>query len=297
MAFLVLFSLMVGMHDTVGLSMFLPLLEIGISGTFDDNKITRALSGLFALIGLPLAFQPILILVVVIFALKGAMAFGFRLAAATIELNVQEGMRLQLIERTQTTSYQHWIGQKLGTINNILVREIDRSMKNLNACVTLIQTAVMVTIFVAAITWVNPLVGVICLVFAGVIFAIFRRVNTSSGSLSVATTNQSGAIQRLALQILQNFKYLKGTSAFGPLKLRLSERITIRRSHMLRLQLYTALIRSAAEPLAIVVVAGFVLFMTGYAHIALSTAILPLLLLYRSLTQVQQMNSAWNMFM
>jgi ABC-type multidrug transport system fused ATPase/permease subunit len=294
---LIAFTIATGVLDTVGLTMFLPLLEIGMSGAVGDSKVTRSVAEVFAFLGLPLSFEPVLLLVVVIFGLKGVMGFGFRTAMAAIQLDVQEGMRLHLVERTKDTAYQHWIGQKPGLINNILVREIDMANKNLKACVTLIETGIMVSIFIATVFWVRPLVGAVCLAFAGLIFVIFRQINTSSGSLSIATTEESGAIQRLALQIFQNFKYLKGTAAFGPLSRHLRARIGVRRRHILRLQIYTSLIRSAAEPIAVIVVAGFVLVMTRHAQLALSTAILPILLLYRALGKIQEMNAAWNMFM
>ncbi len=296
-ALLVVFALGMGVAETVGLAMFMPLLELGMSGTPGDDKISRLVAGAVQFLGLPLAFAPMIALIVVIFAVKGLLVFGLRTATAAIQLDVQEGMRLHLVESAQKTSYRHWIGQKLGDVNNVLVREIDMSNKNLKACVTLIETGVLITIFVAAISWVNPLVGAICIAFAGLIFVIFRAVNLNSGTLSIAATEESGAIQRLALQILQNFKLLKSTGAFAPLRAHLEERIVTRRRLMMRLQVYTAIIRSAAEPLAVLVVAAFILFMTNHAGVALTTAILPLLLLYRSLTQVQQMNAAWNMFM
>lgn len=294
---LVVFTFGTGILETIGLAMFLPLLELGFSGSIGDNKITNLFAEAFALVGLPVTFHMMLAMIVCVLAAKGAMGFCFRLASATIQLDVQERLRLHILESSQTTSYRHWLGQNLGAINNILVREVDRSTKNLNACVVLVQTSIMITIFVTTMIWVDPIVGLVSIVFGFCVFGLFRRFNVNSRSLSHETTAQSGTIQRLALQLLQSFKYLKSTAAFRPLQQHVEDLISARRHLMVRMQMYSALIKSSAEPLAVLVVAGFIIVMIDIAAVSLTTAILPILLLYRSLSQVQNLNGAWNSFM
>ena len=290
-------TLLVGVVDSIGLSLFVPLLEIGVSDGASDSRISTIIFEAVTMLGVAPTMTGLLLLIAAIFLLKGVVTFGSTLAVAVMLVSVQERLRLEFVESARGTAYGYLLSTKVGKFANIFTTEIPGVMANVKSFVDLLNSSVMVVVYVAATVWVNWQVGVLAILFGVAVFAVFRRMNLNTREVSLSITEKNASIHNLVLQVLNQIKYLKATDSFGPLMARLRSDLDRRLSDFHKLYTYKTLISSSLEPLTVLCVVGFVLYMVEFRSMPVAESVLPLLFLYRSLGRVSNIQRSWNAFL
>ena len=296
LAIILALTLAVGVVDSLGLAMFVPVLEIGVAGQAADSRVSVFILRGLDSIGVPPTLIGLLILIVVVFMAKAVVVFGAGYMTARLLVFVQENLRLSFIERVNQADYSFLLGRQVGGLSNVFTTEISGTLSNLRSFVNLISSVAMVAIYLAAAILVNPVVSGLAMLFGVLLIALFWKLNARTRDVSHSVTEKNAAIQNLLLQVLNQVKYLKATAGFGPLMKRLKDQLTGRRDDFYILYRNRAFIAASIEPLAVICVAGFIFYMVDSRGASVGEIVLPLLLLYRSITRVGAIQRGWNGF-
>lgn len=293
-------SIIVGFLDGLGLTMFLPLLEItdGADAASSDKLgnlgfIVTYLNDL----GIHLTLLNSLLFLVFFFVLKGIFSYY----SATYKVKVRQffarTLRIKLLNLLSNYSYTRFVLSDVGRIQNTLTGELFKVTSSYASYFSMIQNSLMMLVylwFAFMADWKFALL----ITFGGLLTNLFFRTiyGKTKKESALATTNSS-LYQGLIIQFVSNFKYLKatGTGKSYVSKMR-SAVLKIEESNK-KIGDYNARVSAMREPILIIVVALTLLLQVYLFKGTISGVLISLLFFYRSLTALMSIQTDYNSFL
>jgi ABC-type multidrug transport system fused ATPase/permease subunit len=140
-AALVLFGVLSPLIEGIGINAIIPLMSffIGSASTATDF-ITTAIQELFGFLHLPFTFRYLIIFILVLFVLRAisVVAFGYIRGWITADFLSKESE--EVMRETLLSSWAFSLKQKLGTVQNTLVRDVQQTSGLLGTVAQVIQS-------------------------------------------------------------------------------------------------------------------------------------------------------------
>lgn len=295
-------SILVSLMDGLGLAMFIPLLEF-VGGAEKEVSTKESLGQLHYLVdfiqnlGFELTVTTILMMLVILFTLKGIIKFIQLNFYATIRQTFMIRVRRELFKRLEKLSYSGFLELDAGKIQNIFTAEVNRLFIGMTSYFTAAQYFFMLSTYILLAFLANYQFALLVLVGSLLSNVIYRKLYKKTKRSSIDLTKKAVASNNYILQTIHNFKYLKSTNTFSKYLVRLEDMIRkLERIHksMGRLK---ALSLSLKEPVIIIIVSAVILFQVNWMGTGLNTILLSLFLFYRALNFLVQVQNYWQTFM
>ncbi len=296
-----LLSTLVAFLDGFGLAMFLPLLELAGNGQqIGESANMGALSflteGIKAL-GLNLSLQVILFTMLTLFLIKGSIQFIEGTYRAWLRMYFVKRIRFQMIDGVNNVKYQTFTSLDAGMIQNTISGEVWRIINSFNHYFTTFQSVILLSIYIFLAFLANPQFAFL-VAFGGFLTnVVYSYIYKVTKRLSKEVSTQGHIFQSLLIQSVQYFKYLKSTDAIRMLGGKLKLTINDLEKVQFRMGKLSALLSASREPMIIMVVVFVILFQVNYLGGQLATIILSLLFFYRSLSNLVNLQNAYNNFL
>ncbi|MDO6439156.1 ABC transporter ATP-binding protein [Cyclobacterium sp. 1_MG-2023] len=292
-------SMLVALMDGLGLTMFLPLLEMVDGGDASGEgmgKLGFILDGMGSL-GIPITVSAILLIMAFFFILKGVLKFFEQYYSVLVRRFFVKKMRLSIVDLFEGYSFKNFIKQDSGRIQNTATGEIERILIAFNSYMYVLQAFSMIFIYVAMAFSVNVRFSLFVMI-GGVLSnflysAIYKR--TKRHSVDVSKGNHY--FQSLLIQKIANFKYLKASGLLTTYGNKLRSQINAIEYHYRKLGLFSSIITAIREPIIIIIIVAVILFEVNITGGSISGIILSLLFFYRSLTYLLALQAYWNSVM
>ncbi|SHF91159.1 ATP-binding cassette, subfamily B, MsbA [Salegentibacter echinorum] len=297
---ILLFSLLVGALDAFGLAMFLPLLKmINDAGTVEPESLGRLrfLLDFLQDLGIKLNLLTILVFMAVLFFFKGAMQY----LAGVYRVNMLQWfvrkLRLQNIKGLNNLAYKHFVSADIGRIQNTLTGEVDRVAISFSNYFIAMQFGVMVIVYMAIAFRLDPQFAL--LVTAGGVLTnfLYKNLYTNTKGASRRLTGENNIFQSLIIQNVANYKYLKATGSLKKYAEKLQGSVLKIEKSNKKIGKLDALLVAGREPILVSVVVVVIYVQTAYLGSDLGPIIMSLLLFYRALNYLMQMQARWNKFL
>ncbi len=292
-------SILVGLLDGFGLTMFLPLLQM-ISGA--DNVDSSSLGNMsfitdgFEKFGMPLNLTSVLLFMCIFFILKGISKF----ISSSYDIKVRQyfikKVRLSLLNALNNISYKFFVQSDSGRIQNTMTGEADRVMRANGYFIQALQQLVMVGIYMLMAFFVDAQFALLVSVGGVISNFVFNYFYKLTKRVSIQLTLNMHGFQGQLIQHISNFKYLKSTGLLRIYGERLQKSILYVEANNKKIGIYNAVLVSLREPLLIIVVALVIFFQANVLHADLSLILLSLLFFYRGLSSLMLMQTSWNSF-
>lgn len=294
-------SLTVGALDAVGLTMFIPLLQIvgndqESTGTVDLGNLNFLISAIETL-GISLNLVNVLILLTSFFILKGIALY----INSMYEIKVREffitTVRVNLAHLLSQMSYKIFVGSDVGRIQNTMTGEVTRISEAYRTYFETFQSIIMITLYMLLAFWIDSTFAL--LVSLGGIGTnyLFKRVFTATKRASAKLTRTTHKYQGLIIQYVSNFKYLKATNIINEFTRILKRSIFEISSNNKKIGKYHSFVAACREPVLIIVVSAVIFIKVSLIGGALSTIVVSLLFFYRALSHIVYMQSFYNQFL
>lgn len=299
--FVVIFlSIAVGILDGVGLTMFLPLLEIANgSKVANENSLgnLRVIIDFFKTIGFELNLKVILLFLFLFFLLKGIMVYYFNIYKAKVSQSFVAYMRLNLTFLFSNYRYENFLKSNVGQIQNSFTSEVSRVTSAYINYVAVIQSLTLVIVymlFAFAVDWEFAL-----LISLGGFFTnfIYKTIYSKTKNQSTLLSHNSGNYQGLIIQYIYNFKYLKSTGLISKYSNKLISVIKQIEQNNFNISKLGAKISSSREPLLIAIVCLVIYFQVVLFNGKLSLVLISLLFFYRALSSLMAVQNSYNSFL
>ncbi|MFZ1612477.1 MAG: ABC transporter ATP-binding protein [Chitinophagales bacterium] len=292
-------SILVGLLDGFGLTMFLPLLQM-IGGA--DNVDSASLGNMsfitdgFEKIGMPLNLNSVLLFMCGFFILKGFAKFISSSYDVKVRQYFIKKVRLSLLNAINNISFKFFVQSDSGRIQNTMTGETDRVMRANAYFIQALQQLVMVGIYMLMAFFVDARFALLVSIGGVLSNFVFNYFYKLTKSISNQLTQNMHGFQGLLIQHISNYKYLKSTGLLKVFGARLQKSILDVEENNKKIGIYNAVLGSLREPLLIIVVSLVIFFQANVLHADLGLILLSLLFFYRGLTSLMLMQTSWNSF-
>lgn len=294
-------SVLISVMDGMGLAMFIPLLEF-VSNEQKAVSQEQSLGhlqfiiGLIQGLGLKLTITTVLGVITSLFIVKGILKFIQLTYYAKMRQLVMTRVRFELINNLQGLSYNAFLKLDAGRIQNTFTLEVSRLFLSMTSYFNAAQYFFMLCTYIVLALLANYQFAL--LVFAGsaVFSAVYKRIYKRTKDASIDLSKRGIEANSFLIQTVHYFKYLKSTNTFakytGKLKSVINhyERLNRKMGNM------KAIALSMKEPITITVVCIVILLQLYWMGTGLNTILLSLLLFYRALSFLVQVQNDWQAF-
>ena len=293
-------SIIVSVLDGVSLAMFMPLFQ-SFSG--DPGGKSRQTSGnlhyitdFLEGIGLTLNITTVLIVVVILFILKGT----FKFLQLTYQVNTRhlfmKKVRYLLIEKLEDLSYKGFLKLDAGRIHNTLTGEVSKLFQSMNYYFNAAQNTVMLSTYIVLAFLANFQFAILVAIGAGLSNLIYRRIYIACKKMALELSKQGNNFNSFLVQAIHNYKYLKSTNYLHAFSKKIKTVINDTEHLNKKIGIYNSITSSVKEPLIILVVALVILVQLHFSGGNLASILLSLLLFYRSLNFLMSLQNDWQQF-
>lgn len=297
---MLLLSIVIGLLDGLGLTMFLPLLQMADGGSVPSGEGLGSLSfvidGINSL-GVELNIQTALLILFVFFSLKGVVVFFTAVYKVQINQFFISKLRIDLTTLFTRYSFRAFVTSDIGRIQNSFTGEIAKisnAYSNYSEC---IQQLVMVLVylgFVFMVDWKFALLVCLGGLLSNLFFSnLFKKTKEQS----VELTKNNSIFQGLVIQYIANFKYLKATGFLNEYSQKLILGINQVKNNDIQIGFLNARITALREPLMIGIVCAVILIQVNYLEGNLGAIMISLLFFYRALSALMNFQSKYNSFL
>jgi len=224
--------------EGIGINAIVPLMSFFTGGqSLAPDFITRVITGLFAFFSIPFTFRYLLGFVIALFLVRAISQVVFGYIRGWINADFMSNESTDMLQRTLRASWPYLLRQKIGTLNNTLVRDIQCTSALLNSFGQVIQSFSGLLMYLLVAINISPRMTLYTL-FAGAILLVFARpllirmVRTSDetartekrfaqfltehiiGMKSIKAAGAEASAQRSGASLLQSLRTLAIQQAF-----------------------------------------------------------------------------------
>jgi ABC-type multidrug transport system fused ATPase/permease subunit len=293
-------SFLVGILDGLGLTMFLPLLQL-VGG--DKNVAPSELGKLQFILdsmqssGISLTVGRVLVFMVVFFVLKSIVSFIQYYYRVYLQEFFIRRIRISSLDGLNNLSYKAFLDTEPGTIQNVLTGEVERVSKAYQSYFLGVQSAMMVLVYITFAFLVDVQFAFLVTIGGLVSNLLYKQIYERTKGASRKLSDQTNDFQGLVMQHVGNYKYLKSTASlklFSSKMVRLIDRIRDTNKHIGYLM---SILNSAREPLVVAVIALIIYIQLSYVGSAMGPILVSLLFFYRALSFLMQMQTHINHYL
>lgn len=253
----------------------------------------RLLQDVVILLGIDDSIIGILIFISFIFVFKGALKFYEQAYKFYLRAELMREIRIKLFDQYSTMTYQYYNQHNAGHFINLVSIQTDRLTRSFEFYVQFLSsviTAISYFIFAFLISWQFACMAI----FAGFFMLfVFRRLNSYVRLLSWKTATESGVLNHLLAQSMQAFKYLSSTAKIKSLRKQVIVSIERLTKYEKSTGKATALTTAVYEPFAIAVLILIIIVQISLLELPIAPIMVSLLLIYRAIAYVINIQASW----
>lgn len=294
-------SICVSFLDGIGLAMFIPLLQsMDNSGNQSSGHSMGKLQFLidfFHYLNVPVNIYTVLVLLLTLFIFKGVLKFFQLNSQVALKLKFIKEIRFELTDDLQNLSYNGFLKQNAGKIQNVITAEVQKLQVALNHYLNSISAvAMLITYVIMAFlaNWQFALLVAVGSVLSNLLFSRFvKAVKTASFKIST----KGNAFNSHLIEAVHFFKYLKATNQFGGFSKKIKTVINETEDLNRQIGYYQAITASVREPMVMFIVVAVIIVQIRWLNGNLGSVMLSLLLFYRALSFLMNYQNWWQSFL
>lgn len=297
--FTIMLSIIVTVLDGFGLAMFMPLMQ-SVSGEKGSSKqsmgklhfITDAITNM----GFPLTLTTILAVLVILFSVKGIFKFTEQNYQAGVIQFFMKRVRYKLLNGLENLTYKGFIKLDAGKIQNIFISEVQRMSQAVKYYLAYSQSLFMLATYIILALLANYQFAILVALSAGLTNLLYRRIYTAMKTASFEISKRGNVFNSYMIQAIHYFKYLKSTNYLGVYARKLEGVINKTEQLNRRIGYYGAVTTGLREPMIVFIVVIVIYIQINWMGGNMGSILLSLVLFYRALTFLLQIQTQWQGF-
>ena len=233
-----------------------------------------------------------LILMVTFFILKGLFLFithGMNYHLKSILLRT---LKSRIKDKIQRSKYNDFIKEDRGWYQNIFSEQINKVLVAYIHIVQVFTHIISSIVYMSLALVISQYFGVVLLFISLILYIVFRKLNLHVRKISHLLVKEYNVVNNSFLELLSNFKYLKTFKTQNYVSNRLDTSIKQVSHTEFRHGIYLALTMAIKEPIAVITIAISIFVQLKIFNVPLELILISLLLFYRSLTSILNLQVA-----
>jgi ABC-type multidrug transport system fused ATPase/permease subunit len=296
----IILSILVGLLDGLGLTMFLPLLNMVSkdAGAFaEDMGNFGFLIDFIDAIGFNLSLGVVLLFMLFFFVLKGMAKYSSLVYRVMLQQELIKSIRLNMLNKLNNVSFKYFVTSDVGRIQNTMTGEVDRIQSAYISYFTAFEQMILVLVYMSFAFFVDFQFALLVSIGGILTNFLYKIVYTYTKGASKNFTDESNIYQGNVIQHVANFKYLRATAMLENFTKRLEQVIIKIESSRRRIGIVSSFLEASREPLLVSVVAAVILIQVNVIQGSLGPILISLLFFYRAMTVLTGMQNSWNKFL
>lgn len=293
-------SILIGILDGFGLTMFLPLLQmVNEESSIEPSnlgKLAFLIEGIESL-GISITLLSVLLIMAAFFFLKGLVQYYTGVYKVNVQQRFISGLRLKNIKKLNNLSYKYFVSSDVGRIQNTLTGEVDRVARAYKNYFTSYQHIIMVIVYMTFAFFIDTQFAILVTIGGVLTNFLFKGLYSRTKGSSKALTSHTHNFQSLVIQNVTNYKYLRATGAIRKYTPKLNEAVLRIENNNKKIGKLDALLVAGREPILITVVVAVIYIQTSLFGSQLGPILISLVFFYRALNYLMQMQINWNKFL
>ncbi len=293
------FSFCVAILDGLGLSMFLPLLNmVSDKGSKKvDSSFFQILETLYGYIDVNVNLNVVLVTMVIFFVLKGAFFFIYSFYNVKLLELFSSKLRIQTLDAINSMAYEEFALTSIGRIQNGLTGEIDRIVLAFVSYFGSMQQLAMVVVYAVFAFFTDFRFALFVVLGSVLTNFLFKHLYNYTKNISKNMSYFFDVYEGKIIQHIQNFKYIKSTGYLDLFTSKLKESIFEIQKSRTELGVINSIMVAIREPILVLVIACVIFVMTTFLGSSLSLILMSLLFFYRALSSLTILQTNWNQFL
>lgn len=297
----IFFSLLVGLLDGLGLTLFIPLLGLASGteeqiGAEDLGKLQYFLDA-FDFLDIEFNLSNALIFIIILFCLKGCLSYANGLYFSKIRLRSIRNLRFRIIQGLENLSYSGFTALDVGRIQNTMTGELTKLITALQNYFTTIQHIIMLFAYMALAFLSNWQFALLVVLGGATSNFFYKFLNDYTKTKSREISQKGHEFNTVLVQVLHNFKYLKATNYITTYSKKLRNIIWDQEDRAFKMGRASSIAGSVREPFIIAIIAIVIIIQSKYFDSPFSSILVSLLLFYRGLGHLISLQGVWNNFL
>ena len=292
--------MLVALFDSIGLTMFIPLLGKATTGNIDYSHQLGDLKILIDFmmdLGFNFTLGGVLLVIAILFTAKGITRYLEDFYRVRLRLIFMKSIRFKLLDQLSTMSYSHFTKSNSGEIQNNMTVEVNQVILGFDYYFKAAQGIMTATIYVSLAFIASPRFALLVLAAGLLSNLLYQRIYRYTKQASKEVSAKGHLFHSFLLQNVNYFKYLRATGGITKYKSKIKDKINDIENAQLRIGNLNAILYGSRETVATIVVV-FVIFIQVRLLKGLITAmLLSLMFFYRALGSVLSVQNHWNLYL
>ena len=292
------FSFLMVLMDTFGLTMFVPLLQIadGNANT-EKGQIVYYVIQFFDFIGISLTVKNLLLFIIVLFSMKGVFFFYALRYKGILMQTFSKKIRTNLAMGVRNMTYSEFIKTDVGRLQSTLTGESWQVANASNLYLDVIKNGIFLLVYLGfafALDWKFSILVVIGGGLSNLLYSSFYKRTQQLSRDILKNGHTYGAI---VIEAGNHFKYLKATGR----NINFVDRLKIELDKIIKMNVNVSVLNARLtafrEPMTISVILVVIAIHLFVFNSSLSGVMVILLLFYRAMQIIIDLQSGWNQYL
>lgn len=299
MFILLIFSLFLVLMDGLGMAMFIPLLQVADGGLdhSENDKIAYYVKEAFDTLSLPVTVYSMLILIILLFIFKGIFSYY---AAKYSGINMHlfaRGIRKDLGQGVQQLSYNEFVKSNIGRLQSTLTGDAWQVTTACSLYLDTIKNGLFVTVYVLLAMLMDWKFSLLVLAGGLVTNLFYRKFYIHTQELSRKATKNNHKYGGTVIEVINHYKYLKATGRNVAFFKRMEDQLDELTKNNIRAVKLMSCLGAVREPMTISIICAVVALYVYIFKMPLAAVIIVLLLFYRVMQKIVDLQSTWNNYL
>tara|TARA_Y100001972_G_C7664537_1_gene335661 strand:+ start:370 stop:2154 length:1785 start_codon:yes stop_codon:yes gene_type:complete len=286
---IIVLSVTVAILDGFGITLVLPLIES--NDVLEDDSLIVRLIAFTGLLDLP--FSNLLFIIGLIFFVKGSIKFSSNWIIGKIAKGIIIKIKSGLLKKYSRVDYKYFISRDSGYFTNLLNTQADETLNFLSRFSALngfIATVLIYIIIAFLIDWQFTLLAI---GIGFVLLFLMRGLSVMTKQLSVKVSEENGVLNKLLIQVIQQFKFLRSTGRFDIINKQVEDSVKRLAKYRYKNRVAFGFSESIAEPLVIAILMLLIYVQVVLLGKSIGPLLVTLLLFYRTLNNLFLVQNTW----
>ena len=284
-----------GLFEGLGISLLLPLLNVG-QPLAEQDTYSQKIYAFFQQWHIEPSLYLMLFLLFIAVLLKQLFFLWQGIISADITTGLTKRLRIQFCQKYADMTYRHYVGSSIGYLNNVVTTEVERGIFGFSKFVDMIVVAAYILVYFAATLLINWTMALFAFLVFFLLVVPLRSLSTQAQTFSRKVSQKNAQIQSLLLQIIYYFKYLKATNRFGKLNGQLKGQIEELRQYQFKETILRFIPPAILEPSAVIFLSLLIIYQVVYRGHPMSEVLILILFFYKSFQRLFGLRAEWQKF-
>ncbi len=286
-------TLVAGLTEGLGITLFLPFFTQTNISTESSDSMSQFIHAMFAWLGLSMSPKTVLIVITLIFFLKGIITFIQAIYQARLSSRLARDMRRNIVELTAGLDYRYYTKQNTGFFTNLITVEVNRAVEFFNRYAMILSYIFTLVALLLMSLFLNWQFTAFAVFAGGLVLWLLKYFSRLASQYSQQTSQENAVLQGLLIQSVQAFKYLKSTAGFPRLYGKLMPSVDRVADLDFKVGSAAAVVHSFSEPIILFCLIAVLYYQVVILGASVAPIIVVIMLFYRMLMAITHFQKQW----